>query len=248
MNATVKRPAAEAGFSSVAPASHIHLLLVEDDGATRRMLSEYLKRSGYQVTAVADAEAAIAASRKHVFDTALVDVVLPGASGWTLVGHLRVMNADLPILFLTAMATREDELRGLGLGADDYLRKPIDPNLLNARLRAVLTRSGRTGRKTFPGIVIDFSNRAVEVDGQPVTLSRREFNLLSVLAAQPKRAFSRNELIERVWGNEYDGSERGVDTRVNSLRRKLSDTGRKPRFVSAVRGIGYRFVANDRSD
>jgi two-component system alkaline phosphatase synthesis response regulator PhoP len=225
----------------------IHLLVVEDDAATRRMLTGYFHRIGYGVTAVADAEAAIEESTKASFDVALVDVVLPGESGWSLISQLRLINADLPILFLTAMAALEDELRGLGLGADDYLRKPVDPKVLKARVEAVLARSGRTGKRAYPGIVIDFSSRGVMVDGNPVRLSHREFDLLSVLAAQPKRVFSRNDLIDRVWDSDYEGSERGVDTRVNSLRRKLGDTGRKPRFVGAVRGIGYRFVASDTS-
>jgi DNA-binding response OmpR family regulator len=212
------------------------------------MLKLYLQRSGYTVTEVATAEAAIEVSSRTDFDVALVDVILPGASGWAVIGHLRLINADLPILFLTALAAREDELRGLGLGADDYLRKPIDPDLLNARLHAVLTRSGRTGKRVYPGIDIDFSSRSVKVDGNSVTLSRREFNLLSVLAAQPKRVFTRHDLIDRVWGSGYVGSERGVDTRINSLRRKLGDTGRKPRFVSAVRGIGYRFIDGDSAE
>jgi DNA-binding response OmpR family regulator len=247
--ATIRQASTAPLGERIPPAANpIQLLLVEDDGATRRMLTSYLQRVGYGVTAVADAETAIEVSSRTVFDAALVDVILPGASGWSVIGHLRLMNADLPILFLTAMAAREDELRGLGLGADDYLRKPIDPDLLKARLHAVLTRSGRTGKRAYPGIVIDFSSRTVAVDGAPVTLSRREFNLLSVLAAQPKRVFSRDDLIDRVWGSAYEGSERGVDTRVNSLRRKLGDTGRQPRFVSAVRGIGYRFIAGDPAD
>jgi DNA-binding response OmpR family regulator len=246
--AAAARPSLDSASGVQPAATPVHLLLVEDDAATRRMLAEYLERVGYRVTAVPDAETAVATSSKHVYDAAVVDVVLPGASGWSVIGHLRRVNADLPVLFLTALAAREDELRGLGLGADDYLRKPIDPHLLKARLHAVLTRSGRTGKRTFPGIVIDFSSRSVEVDGASVRLSRREFNLLSVLAAQPKRVFSRSDLIERVWGSDYAGSERGVDTRVNSLRRKLGDFGREPRFVSAVRGIGYRFVAGDPND
>jgi DNA-binding response OmpR family regulator len=221
------------------------LLLVEDDAPTRRMLANFLQRNGFDVTATSEAETAMTMIADHDFDVALIDIMLPGITGWTLIGHLRLVSPDLPILFLTAMTTLDDELRGFGLGADDYLRKPIDPNLLKARLNAILIRSGRAGKRAYQGLLIDFTARAVTVDGNSTDLSQREFNLLAVLASQPKRVFTRNDLIDRVWGSDYDGSERGVDTRINSLRRKLGDTGRRPRFIAAVRGIGYRFIAGD---
>jgi len=223
----------------------IRVLVVEDDPATRRMLVAFLSKVGYAVTAAADAESALSACGEREFDVAVLDVVLPGASGWTVIGQLRRVNADLPVLFLTAMAAREDELRGLGLGADDYLRKPVDPAVLQARLQAVLTRSGRAGRRAFPGITIDFGSRSVTVDGNHVALTRKEFDLLATLAAQPKRVFTRGELLDRVWGSDYIGTDRAVDTRLNALRRKLGDDGHHPRFVSAVRGVGYRFLAAD---
>jgi len=221
----------------------LRLLVVEDDAATRRMLETFLQRIGCSVAAVESAQLALLAASDSDFDAAILDVMLPDTLGWTLIGQLRQLKSDLPILFLTARTSREDELRGLGLGADDFVRKPIDPAVLVARLKAVLSRSGRLGTRVFPGIRIDSSARTVEVDGDPVGLSRREFDLLAALAAQPTRVFTRGELLDRVWGSDYVGGERTVDTRINSLRRKLGDTGHQPRFIAAIRGVGYRFIA-----
>jgi two-component system, OmpR family, alkaline phosphatase synthesis response regulator PhoP len=222
--------------------ARVHVLLVEDDAATGRMLSMYLSRCGYAVTLAPDAESAMRACAEAAVDAVVLDVVLPDVHGWSLIGELRRVHSDLPVLFLTAMAAREDELRGLGLGGDDYLRKPVDPPVLQARLEAVLARSGRAGRRTYPGITVDFTAREVLVDGKPVALTRHEFDLLAALAGNPQRVFTRSELLDRVWGRDFVGTDRVVDTRLNALRRKLGEDGRQPRFIAAVRGVGYRFL------
>ena len=223
----------------------VRVLIAEDDLPTSRLIAHFLRRAGYTVIEAPDA--ATARSVGRYADVAILDVMLPDGEGWALLGELRREQGDLPVLFLTALATREDELRGLRLGGDDYLRKPVDLLVLRARLEAVLARSGRAGRRAYPGMVIDFAAREVTVDGVKVDLTRTEFDLLSVLASQPQRVFSRTELLDRIWGSDFEGTLRVVDARLNTLRRKLGEDGHRPRFVAAIRGVGYRFRAADES-
>jgi len=217
----------------------IRILVVEDDEASRQLVARFLRRAKYEVIEARNGREAIAAGDD--VDAVLLDVMMPEVDGWDVLAALRNRRPNLPILFVTALADPENELRGLRLGSDDYIRKPIDLDVLQARLEAVLERYGVSGRRSHGSLHIDLAAREVSVDGQPIDLTRTEFDLLAILSGQPGRVFTRDQLLDRVWGSDFSGVDRVVDVRISTLRRKLGDDGRQPRYIISVRGIGYRF-------
>jgi two-component system, OmpR family, alkaline phosphatase synthesis response regulator PhoP len=216
------------------------VMVAEDDEASRTVMARFLRRANYEVIEAVDGREAIAAARD--VDAVLLDVMLPGMDGWDVLTVLREQHPDLPVLFVTALSDAENELRGLRAGADDYLGKPIDLDVMHARLTAALRRRGVAGTRDFGPLRIDLTSRSVSIDDQAVDLTRTEFELLALLSSQPGRVFTRDHLLDAVWGKDFDGVERVVDVRLSTLRRKLGDDGREPRFITTVRGVGYRFV------
>lgn len=221
------------------------LLVVDDERAILELVTYHLTREGYQVETAEDGRLAVDRVIKESFDLVILDVMLPGLSGLEACRAIR-QSTDVPIIMLTARKDEVDRVLGLELGADDYVTKPFSPRELTARVKAILRRSAKgrddSGDVRLPGLSVDVERRTVEVDGQPVNLTFTEFELLTILARHPGRAFTRDELLVRVWGEDFFGDSRTVDVHVRHLREKLHEDPQKPRFIETVRGVGYRFA------
>ncbi|HEU4742535.1 MAG TPA: response regulator transcription factor [Meiothermus sp.] len=217
------------------------LLVVEDEPAVRMGLRLSLSRAGHQVLEAATATEAW--ERLSQADLVVLDWMLPDEPGVRLLERLRRDGRyeSLPVLMLTARAGEGDRVEGLTRGADDYLTKPFSTPELLARIQALLRRSGKSGRIERGGLALDLERHQASLDGQPLDLTRREFDLLAFLARHPGRVYSREELLERVWGPEFMGTARTVDQHVAQLREKLQEDPKLPRFLETLRGVGYRF-------
>jgi two-component system alkaline phosphatase synthesis response regulator PhoP len=223
------------------------LLLVEDDPTLRQALAFNLTREGYEVTAVADGEAALDAARSERLDLVLLDVMLPGMSGVEVLRVLRREGVATPVIILSAKGDEIDRVVGLKVGADDYVAKPFSRPELLARIEAVLRRQRREAdtpeareELSFGPITIDVARREVSVDGQPIHLTTKEFDLLAHMASSPGRIFTRDQLLARIWGYDYVGDGRTVDVHVSWLRGKLRGSG-EHNYFRTVRGVGYAF-------
>ncbi|MCE5254198.1 MAG: response regulator transcription factor [Actinomycetia bacterium] len=229
---------------SAHPDKHIAILVVDDDENLRRLVAAYLESEGYEVEQAADAEAALASVKRHEPDLILLDLMLPGLSGLEVARRVRVKR-QIPILMLTARGSEDDMLQGFDAGADDYLVKPFSPKVLVARVRALLRRSGaglqeEEKKLTVGDISIDDKTREVRVGGREIELTTTEFDLLRVLAEHPGWVYTREELLESVWGYKYLGDSRLVDVHIANLRKKIGDDPTDPQFVRTVRGVGYK--------
>jgi DNA-binding response OmpR family regulator len=225
------------------------LLLVEDDLTLRQALAFNLTREGYEVTAVADGEAALSAARGPGIDLVLLDVMLPGMSGVEVLRVLRREGIGTPVIILSAKGDEIDRVVGLKLGADDYVTKPFSRPELLARIESVLRRRRREGvaevdggeRMAFGDVTIDVARREVTARGETLHLTPREFDLLAHLAGSPGRIFTREQLLAQIWGYDYAGDSRTVDVHVSWLRGKLR--GRDGHdYFRTVRGVGYAFA------
>ena len=224
-----------------------HILLVDDDDLLRRSLAFNLERSGLRASTAANAEDAIAVVRLDPPDLILLDIGLPGMDGLDALRHFR-QQLDAPVIFLTARRRELDEVLGLELGADDYVTKPFDLDVLVARIKAVLRRSQAvpaTGPNevqlvVIGDLVIDPAKHTVSIGGDSVALSPREFDLLHALALEPGRVLSVDSLLARVWGAEYQGEPQVVYVHIRWLREKLEEDPRSPRRIVTVRGVGYK--------
>jgi two-component system response regulator PrrA len=216
------------------------LLVVDDDPAIRRGLRRALGLSGFAVEAVDDGEAALALLADGGVDAVVLDVSMPGLSGVDVVRRLRRRGDEVPVLMLSALDAVDDRIAGLAAGADDYVVKPFSAAELELRLRALLRR-GRPvphGVVAACGIVLDTEARTATAAGRPLALTRREFDVLEVLARNAGAVISRDQLLDRVWGYDFDVRSDAVDTVVSYLRRKLEAEGR-PRVLHTVRGVGF---------
>ncbi|MFB7211358.1 response regulator transcription factor [Streptomyces sp. NPDC056255] len=219
------------------------ILVAEDDKMQARLIRIYLEREGNEVQVVSDGRSAVDRARTSRPDLIVLDVMMPHVDGLDVCRILRT-ESQVPILLLTARTTEEDMLLGLDLGADDYMAKPYSPRELTARVRALLRRARATGR-TEPtvigvgGMEIDLDRYEVRVSGGEVPLTGKEFAILSVLAGEPGRVFTRGQIIDRVFGFDQHVMERTVDAHVMNLRRKLTAAGNAP-HVETVYGRGYR--------
>ncbi|WP_316782360.1 response regulator transcription factor [Streptomyces sasae] len=222
------------------------VLVVDDDAAIRRSLERGLRLSGFAVRVADSGAAALALIRDTPPDVLVLDVSMPGMSGIEVCTRLRDDGLDLPVLMLSALDETADRIAGLQAGGDDYLVKPFALQELVLRLRALLRRRPPTGREVLrvAGLVIDPAARTAERDGRPLDLTRREFELLAVLARNTGIVLTRDQLLDRVWGYDFDVRSDAVDTFVSYLRRKLEADGRS-RLVHTVRGVG--FVLRDSS-
>jgi DNA-binding response OmpR family regulator len=222
------------------------IVVAEDDAAIRDLLTHHLEREGFAVIAVGDGNAALRCAR-HSADLLILDVGLPGVDGLDVARTLRREERQVPILMLTARADEIDRVVGFELGADDYVCKPFSPREVVARVRAVLRRCGRAVEPAsallrFGRLEIDEAAREARVDGADVRLKPREFALLLELANNAGVALSRERLLERVWGFDFDGDERTVDVHVRRLRAKIEEDADLPPLVQTIHGYGYKFV------
>ena len=225
-----------------------HLLLVEDDDAIAVALRLHLEDAGYRLHREADGRQAMVAIDRQRWDLVLLDLMLPGADGWEVCRHLRARHADVPVIMLSARSAEAHRVLGLELGADDYVAKPFSMLELVARIRALLRRieqmrSAAAARQdfSFGPFRLDTVRRELLRDGTVVPLTLREFDLLHFLLKNPGRPFSRAELLQRVWGDGFDGYEHTVNSHINRLRSRIEDDPRDPRRVVTVWGVGYRF-------
>ena len=218
------------------------VLLVEDDPAARQGLELALRRLGYGVRPASTGEAALRAAHEGAPDVVILDVMLPGLDGFEVCRQLR-RNGDLPVIMLTARSDDFDIVGGLEAGADDYVVKPVEPRVLDARIRAVLRRMARAGSptETYGELVIDRASLIVRRAGHEVSLTPIELRLLLVLSGSPRQVFSREQLLDLVWEHDYLGDSRLVDACVQRLRAKIEADTSEPRYIQTVRGFGYRF-------
>lgn len=217
------------------------ILVAEDDSKQADVLQRFLERDGFGAVVVGDGVAAVELGRRADVDLLVLDVGLPGLDGWDVCRRLRA-ERDVPIVMLTARTAEADVLRGMGLGADDYVTKPYSPKVLVAKVRAVLRRSGRGGTPyRVGGLVVDGERHAVSVDGAPVEVTPSELNILLAMAAAPGRPFTRRTLLEHVSGHSYS-TDRAIDMHVLNLRRKIETDPADPRYLRTVHGIGYKLV------
>jgi DNA-binding response OmpR family regulator len=218
--------------------------VVDDEPPLVRLVARYLERDGFDVASAADGERVVALARDHQPDVIVLDLMLPGIDGIEACRRIRLFS-DAYIVMLTARAEEIDKLLGLSIGADDYLTKPFSPRELVARIRAMLRRPRAAAPdaappRRFGDLVIDPAAREVHRGGQPVELTRLEFDLLDALSEHPRVVHGRRQLLARVWGQDWFGDDHLVDVHVANLRRKLGDDPRRPRYVRTVRGVGYR--------
>lgn len=232
--------------------THRTVLLVEDDSQIGRFVADLLREVGYSVTWVQDGSSALKHFRTQALDLVILDLLLPGISGFDVCLRMREENRLTPIIILSAKAEKSDIVVGLEAGADDYLTKPFSTSELIARIHAIFRRieadgeavTGRAPRQpVHRGDLVTYpTERRVAVRGRAVALTAKEFELLLLFAQNPGRTFSRSELLNEVWGPEFGGQEHTVNTHINRLRGKLEPDSSHPVYIRTVWGIGYRFA------
>jgi DNA-binding response OmpR family regulator len=223
------------------------ILVVDDEEAIQKLLAFPLGRDGYRVVQARDGEEALERFEADRPDLVVLDIMLPKLDGLDVIKRLRA-SSNVPIIMLTARDDELDKVLGLELGADDYITKPFSIHEFRSRVRAVLRRSARPQTEArerevirVDGLEIDLPRRAVEVDGRPVQLTYVEFELLRTMAASPGRVFTRQMLLEALWGGSEYREPRTIDVHVRHLREKIEREPSEPEYIFTVRGVGYRF-------
>ena len=223
------------------------ILIVDDEVPMRQLLKIYLTNAGYTISEASNGEVALSEIEAETYHMIILDLMMPGMSGWEACKEIRAIEPDLPILMLTARSSIEDKVQGLSLGADDYLTKPFDGRELVARVQSLLRRSVGTEMEPYHiralNMTIEPEPKLVSVvHGIPLALTQTEFDILWLLAKRPGRTFTREELLERIWGPDFDGDIRTVDSHIKNLREKLRGMDVDP--IATVWGAGYKFVVN----
>lgn len=227
------------------------ILIVEDDESIARLQKDYLELSGYEVAIVASGTEGLEALEKDTFDLVILDIMLPGTDGFSVLKAIREKE-DIPVLLVSARAEEIYKIKGLGLGADDYITKPFSSGELVARVNAHLNkyermkeRFGRpqeTGVLRVRGLEVHKDSRQVFVDGREVVLANKEFDLLLFLLQNGNRVFSKEELFERIWGMDSLGDVSTVTVHIARIREKIEDNPSRPQYIGTVWGAGYRFI------
>ncbi len=231
-----------------------NILVVDDERTIREVLRRYLELEGYLVTEAETGPQALSLLQSQMPDLILLDVMLPGVDGFSITRRLRHpsennplrIEGDIPIILLTARSNEMDRIAGLELGADDYVTKPFSPRELVARVKTVLRRSATAEVESEAPVAcgklrLDPRSRSVDVAGDPVTLTAKEFDLLYFLMRHPSQVFKRQQLLDQVWGYEFYGDESTVTVHVRRLREKLEANPSKPDYIQTVWGVGYKF-------
>lgn len=228
------------------PLNDTSILVIEDEPSVGEVVSLYLRRAGYAVNVVCDGHQALQSLEKQLPRLVVLDIMLPGVDGWEILRWLR-SRGDTPVILVTARKEESDRIAGLEMGADDYVVKPFSPQELVSRVRAVLRRAEPGGGEpaeqplAFNELRIDPQTHLVTVQGEEKSLTAKEFDLLVLLARHPRQVFSRNQLLENVWG-ESDYIDPGtVTVHIRRLREKIEPDPAKPRFLHTVWGVGYKF-------
>ena len=221
------------------------VLIIEDDPHTTELVRLYLSHDGHQVLSASTGPEGLARARESGPDLVVLDLMLPGIDGLEVCRELRA-ESDVPIVMLTARVEEEDMLAGMGFGADDYVTKPFRPRELAARVKAILRRTGRDslesgGELAYGPLQVSLGKRTVTVGDVQVSLTPTEYRILVLLLREPGRIFSREQIIDRVFGQDFDGFDRTVDTHIYSLRRKLERPLNGTRYIHTIYGMGYRF-------
>lgn len=224
----------------------INILVVEDESAIREMLALVLEQADFSVSLAADAQQGMIYTSERKPDLILLDWMLPGLSGVEWARRLKrdEVFSEIPIILLTARGEEEDKIRGLDVGADDYITKPFSPRELVARVRAVLRRTGRYGKGSkieLGGIVLDLEQHRVNIGDSELAVSPTEYRLLEFFLSHPGKVYSRTQLLDQVWGRSNFIEERTVDVHIRRLRKILAEHGREE-LIQTVRGFGYRFT------
>ncbi|MDX1357297.1 MAG: response regulator transcription factor [Clostridia bacterium] len=220
--------------------SGIRVLLAEDEMNLRNLISKYLENEGYSVFSAKDGEKALDIWYETQVDLAILDVMMPNADGWEVLTEIRE-ESDIPVIMLTAKRDEDDRLKGFGLGTDDYITKPFSTRELIMRVKALLKRSGKLSQQSMielPGISVDRDARTVHTVSGNADLSSREFDLLLYFIDNKGHTLTRIQLLDRIWGYDYDGDTRVLDTTIKRLRRKLGECGK---CIRTLRGTGYIF-------
>ena len=220
-----------------------HILVVDDEEQIRKLIKKYAAFEGYQVTEASDGMEAVEICQKQRFDLIIMDVMMPELDGFSACREIR-KHADTPVIMLSARGEEYDRIHGFEIGVDDYVVKPFSPKELMMRIQAILKRSRSaspdSGKEIlqFEGLTVDFTGRIVTIDGQKVELSPKEYDLLFYLVRNRNIALSRETLISNVWGYDFYGDDRTLDTHIKLLRKSL---GPYSKFIVTLRGVGYRF-------
>ncbi|PLX31660.1 MAG: DNA-binding response regulator [Ignavibacteria bacterium] len=223
------------------------ILVIDDDRKLTVLLKEYLGRFGYEVQVALKPSDAFALLRQEQPDLIILDLMLPEMDGFEVCRQIRA-DYSIPIIMLTARGDVADRIVGLELGADDYLPKPFEPRELVARIQSVLRRLDgpqQSRRRSASGIVVDFDRQSVEVDGKDADLTTAEFEIFSLLFTNPGKVMTRERLLDRLRGIDWDAFSRSVDVLISRLRQKLGDDPKSPRYIKTVWGSGYMFIGED---
>ena len=217
------------------------ILIVDDEARMRKLIKDFLNKNDYKTLEAWDGEEALDVfeENKDKISLILLDVMMPKVDGWTVLRKIR-NESKVPVIMLTARGEEQDELFGFELGVDEYISKPFSPKILVARIEVILRRINgeKKSVRDYDGIVIDDQGRTVTVDGKPVDLSLREYELLKYLLDNEKIALSRDKILNNVWNYDYYGDSRTIDSHIKKIRHKL---GKKGKYIETIRGVGYKF-------
>ncbi len=219
------------------------VLVIEDEAPIREFEITYLRDAGFETIEATDGRAAVELFEEHKPDLAIIDINLPKMNGLDVCKAIRTTSA-MPILIATARGSDEDEVKGLAIGADDYIKKPFNPNVLVARVQALLRRHDEVKRLYFKGLVIDPETMSVTQDGKSITLTTTRFNLLVALASRPRAVFSRAQLVDQIYSDpsSHFVYDRTIDAHIKALRQSIEADPKSPQFIETVFGSGYRFI------
>jgi DNA-binding response OmpR family regulator len=222
----------------------MRILIAEDDPGGRELLCRFLKSQGHEVITAANGTEALERFAADGADLLLLDVMMPGLDGWAVLEEIREQSA-VPVIMVTVKDSTEDKVRGLQLGADDYIAKPFDLRELEARIAAVMRRSAPGPRIELEELLIDDERKEVRVRGEPVELSPKEYDLLRLLSSRPGKVFSHREILEKIWTGSSFASSEDVKKYVYLLRNKIEENPEEPRLVLTVRGFGYKLAVGE---